>query len=289
MRVRESRSLIYVEAVQWQPTRLPLPLRPQRPTGTLATSMRFRLLIGCLAVAGSLSAAQDDEAPRRDDATPGAEPAPSSKTEAPNRAENGDRTDDTAPDDAEKNAPKKELPAAPGDLSDAEKAMLVGILAKAGAEDARLRVVERTATRQTRVMYALAKEDLERALAMYCPAGDAVLERFDPKQDEATNLRRMEAELLEQLPRARELGCLNHIKNDDVVVVDVAADAVAESRYPDLVAAAQAAVSAGKLERFLFPPSHPGAFHFEIPRHEREPKEQKNTKPKNAEQKPSHQ
>ncbi len=271
--------------------RLPLPLQPQRPTGTLATSMRFRLLIGCLAVAGSLSAAQDDEAPRRDDAKPRAQPAPSSKTQAPNRVENSDRADGTASDDerAQKGAPKKEPPAAPSALSDSEKAMLVGILAKAGAEDARLRVVERTATRQTRVMYALAKEDLERALAMYCPAGDAVLERFDPKQDEATNLRRMEAELLEQLPRARELGCLNHIKNDDVVVVDVAAEAVAESRYPDLVAAAQAAVSAGKLERFLFPPSHPGAFHFEIPRHERERKEQKNTKPKNAEQKPTHQ
>src|SRR5690606_36554799 len=81
-------------------------------------------------------------------------------------------------------------------LTDAERATLVGILAKAGAEDATLKVVERTAARQARVMYALAKEDIEHARDMYCPAGDAVLERFDPKQGEAANVARMEEELL---------------------------------------------------------------------------------------------
>lgn len=169
-------------------------------------------------------------------------------------------------DEAPPKAPPATAPAHDPRISTEHHALLVGLLAKVGAERAKLDVVERTPERQTRVMYDLAKEDLAHAQDMYCSAGDAVLEVFDPKRSEADNLARMQAELMSQLPAARELGCLNHIKNDDVYAVDVAVELVDESKHSSLIQHAKAAVESGQLARFLHPPRHPGAFHFELAR-----------------------
>ncbi len=231
--------------------------------------MRIRLLIACVCTAGSLWAQRGSDAPQ----------SPDDKSE---NSRTGDKSAAPTPPDGQRekgapddDAPKKAKPPKGSDksessdpsLTDDARATIVGILAKVGAEDAQLKVVERTSERQARVMYALAREDVERALGMYCSAGDAVIQRFDPKQGEAQNLANMEAELQKQLPHARELGCLNHIKNDEVVTVDVALEAVPESRYEDLLRVAKAAIKAGRLERFLYPPSHPGSFHFELTRY----------------------
>jgi hypothetical protein len=135
-----------------------------------------------------------------------------------------------------------------------------------GVEAPSLRRVERSMERQTRVMYDLARADLENARDMYCDAGDKVLDRFDPKLSETENLSRMQTELSVQLPRARELGCLNHIENDQVLAVDVPVEQVEPARREAFEAAAHKAVKAGRAERFLTPPTHPGAYHFEFRR-----------------------
>jgi hypothetical protein len=153
------------------------------------------------------------------------------------------------------------------DIPEAAVTVLRALLEPVGAGDAKLERVERTIEKQTRVMYDLARADVQHAKDMYCDPGDAVIDRYDPKASEAENLAKMKAELVAQLPRARELGCLNHVENDQVYSVDVAIDAIAEDRRPAFVEAAQRAVKAGKVERFLQPPTHPDAYHFEFLRH----------------------
>lgn len=167
------------------------------------------------------------------------------------------------PLDASTSAPK---PSAPNAVPEKAAALLKELLSAAGAPDARMKRVERTLERQTRVMYDLARADLAHAHDMYCDAGDAVLDRFDAKLSESENLSRMQAELSAQLPRARELGCLNHIENDQVFSVDVAVDELEEGRRQSFEEAARKAVKDGRAERFLTPPSHPDAYHFEFRR-----------------------
>lgn len=152
-------------------------------------------------------------------------------------------------------------------ISVAHRRLLRRLLDKAGAGDAELVVVERTPEQQTRVMYDLAREDRQRAIDTYCKAGDRVVEVFDPELSEAENLTRMQAELMRQLPYARELGCLNHVRNDDIYAVDVAEDQVPNPEA--LIKVASKAVSDGRLERFLGPPRHPAAYHFELTRRSR--------------------
>jgi dihydroxyacid dehydratase/phosphogluconate dehydratase len=72
--------------------------------------------------------------------------------------------------------------------------------------------------------------------------------------------------LVAVLPKAREMGCLNHVRNDDVITVDVSLDSVPEAQRPALVKAGEAAVAAKKVERFLAPPREPESFHFEFKR-----------------------
>ena len=74
----------------------------------------------------------------------------------------------------------------------------------------------------------------------------------------------MERELEAQLPEARKQGCLSHVAREEVYSVDVDIDQIAEARRAAFVEAAQQAVKEGKVERFLQPPVHPGAFHFEF-------------------------
>jgi len=156
-----------------------------------------------------------------------------------------------------------------GDVSEikpADRAILSKLLSDVGLDGAKVASVERTPERQARVMYDLAKKDLEAAKEMYCDAGDAVLERFKPDASRDANLRVMVEELMDQLPRARELGCLNHIKNDEVYAVDIDVEEVPEAKREKLIEAAKALVKAKKIERFLFPPRDPDAFHFEFKR-----------------------
>lgn len=152
------------------------------------------------------------------------------------------------------------------DVVSEHEQLLRALLKKVGADDAELRRVERTPRRQARVMYDLARDDVERAKKMYCDAGDAVIDKFDPQAEREANLRVMEKELLEQLPRAREIGCLNHVENDQVYSVDVKVGEIPGEHHAAFVAEAERAVAEGKVERFLQPPRHPDAFHFEFKR-----------------------
>lgn len=147
-----------------------------------------------------------------------------------------------------------------------QRAVLSAILQQAGVKGVKARSMERTPERQVRVMLNLAEEDIEGARAMYCDAGDEVLAHFDVKASRDKNAEAMLQTLLAVLPRAREMGCLNHVRNPDVVSVDVAAEEVPQDRREALVKAAEAAVAAKKLERFLAPPREPGAYHFEFKR-----------------------
>lgn len=156
--------------------------------------------------------------------------------------------------------------AAPSGVPESAAKVLEALLEPVGATGAVLKKVERTVERQTRVMYDLARSDVEHAKQMYCSPGDAVIDRYDPKAGEAENLSKMKAELEAQLPRAREIGCLNHVENESVFSVDVPVDAIAEDRRATFVEAAQKAVREGKVERFLQPPTHPDAYHFEFKR-----------------------
>lgn len=178
---------------------------------------------------------------------------------APLHASDARSAEDEAP-------PAKHGKTTPGGIAEQDAKFLRKLLESVGAKDAKLRRVERTIKKQTRVIYDLAKEDVQRAKDMYCDAGDAVIDVYDQKASEAQNLERMRAELLTQLPRARELGCLNHIENDEIYAVDVAVELLSEERRAAFVAAAKKAVSEGKAERFLQPPRHPDAFHFEFRR-----------------------
>jgi hypothetical protein len=194
---------------------------------------------------------------------------PTAKDDAPKAPNNTEqRTPEqsepsvTPPSEAE--ATKKHT--AQGSMSDADKQWLNALLAGLGASEAQLKLVERTAERQARVMNALAREDLDKAMATYCPVGDTVLGVFDPKKSDAANVERMTSELVAQLPAARQLGCLNHIYNDDVYSVDVKLEDIPEARRAELVRAAQEAEKAGRIERFRHPPSHPGSYHFEFAR-----------------------
>lgn len=123
---------------------------------------------------------------------------------------------------------------------------------------------ERTPEHQARVMYDLAKEDLAGAKDLYCDEGDIVLERYNNKKPRAEVLADMLAELLRQLPKARERGCLNHVENDAVYAVDIASSSVPEEAFAALVRAGKKAVKDGKVVRFLYPPSDKRAFHFEF-------------------------
>lgn len=149
-------------------------------------------------------------------------------------------------------------------IAEADSQLLVGLLKVAGAEGAKLSKVERTVERQTRVMYDLARSDVEQAKAMYCDAGDAVIDAFDAQAGEVQNLARMQGVLEAQLPRARELGCLNHVENTEVYSVDIAFDSIPEAGREAFEAASRSAVKEGRAVRFLGPPRHPGAFHFEF-------------------------
>jgi hypothetical protein len=153
-----------------------------------------------------------------------------------------------------------------GELSDRDRQVLVEVLQQAGLKQVKARSVERTPERQVRVMLNLAEEDLDGAKSMYCDAGDEILAQFDPKATREKNQSVMLQALVSVLPKAREMGCLNHVRNDDVVSIDVAADDVPASRHAALTKAAEAAVAAKKLERFLAPPREPQAFHFEFKR-----------------------
>lgn len=152
------------------------------------------------------------------------------------------------------------------DVPEPAAKVLTGLLDSVGASGAKLRRVERTIERQTRVMYDLARSDVEHAKEMYCDPGDAVIDRYDPKASETENLARMKAELEAQLPRAREIGCLNHIENEQVFSVDVALDAVPEGKRAEFVQAAEGLVKSGQVQRFLQPPTHPDGYHFEFER-----------------------
>lgn len=153
-----------------------------------------------------------------------------------------------------------------GELSDSSRKVLTEIFRKAGVSQVKARSVERTPERQVTVMLNLAIEDLERAKAMYCDAGDEVLAQFDPNATREKNHAVMLKTLLGVLPKAREAGCLNHVRNDDVISVDVATQEVPSAQWDALVKAAEAAVAAKKVERFLAPPREPEAFHFEFAR-----------------------
>jgi hypothetical protein len=124
----------------------------------------------------------------------------------------------------------------------------------------------RSAERQARIMCDLAIKDVEAAKDMYCSAGDAVIDRFDPNKSREANIRTMQEELLAQLPAARSIGCLDHIANDLVYAVDVDSEAIPSEHHAELVNLAKRAVRAGELHAFRHPPSHRGAFHFEFDR-----------------------
>jgi hypothetical protein len=153
-----------------------------------------------------------------------------------------------------------------GELAAADRALLNELLAQVGARGATLRSVERTPERQVAVMVRLAQEDLAKAKLMYCSAGDRVLDRFDAKASVEHNQATMLTALMAVLPDARGIGCLNHIRNPDVLSVDIKVDDVPEAKRATFVKAAEAAVTAGKIARFLAPPREPDAFHFEFKR-----------------------
>jgi hypothetical protein len=158
-----------------------------------------------------------------------------------------------------------------GELPAVDRDVLVALLHEAGVKQAKVRSVERSPERQVKVMLELASADLEHAKAMYCQAGDEVLSRFDPNATREKNHAVMLEALVAILPKAREIGCLNHVRNDDVITVDVSVESVPEAQRAALVKAGEAAVVAKKLERFLAPPREPDSFHFEFKRREAPP------------------
>jgi dihydroxyacid dehydratase/phosphogluconate dehydratase len=93
-----------------------------------------------------------------------------------------------------------------------------------------------------------------------------VLAQFEPNATREKNHAVMLKALLGVLPKAREAGCLNHVRNDDVISVDVSTQDVPSAQWEAVVKAAEAAVAAKKVERFLAPPREPEAFHFEFAR-----------------------
>lgn len=155
---------------------------------------------------------------------------------------------------------------APGELAPADRALLTDLLAQVGASGATLRSVERTPEGQVAVMLRLAQQDMTKAKAMYCSAGDRVLERFDAAASAEKNHAAMLETLVAVLPQAREAGCLNHIRNGDVVSVDVLVNDIPEAQRAAFVKGAEALVKSGKVARFLAPPREPDAFHFEFKR-----------------------
>lgn len=162
-----------------------------------------------------------------------------------------------------------------GELPEADRGVLAELLGQAGIKQAKVRSVERSPERQVRVMLQLATEDLEHAKAMYCQAGDEVLTRFDPKATREQNQSAMLEALLAVLPKAREMGCLNHVRNDDVITVDVETEGMSEAQQAALAKAGEGALAAKKVERFLAPPREPNAFHFEFQRRAAAPVESK--------------
>lgn len=135
---------------------------------------------------------------------------------------------------------------------------------QAGLKTVSVRSVERTPERQVEVMLALAEDDLERAKSMYCAAGDSVLEQFSAKRTRDENRALMLRTLMAELPRAREMGCLNHVENPQVVSVDVRLADVPAAVHDVVVKLAEAAVKQKRIARFLAPPREPDAFHFEF-------------------------
>lgn len=153
-----------------------------------------------------------------------------------------------------------------GELPTEDRDVLAALLREAGVKQAKVRNVERSPERQVKVMLELASADLENAKAMYCPAGDEVLARFDAKASRETNQAAMLDTLVAVLPKAREIGCLNHVRNADVITVDVSVESIPEGQRAALIKAGDAAVAANKVERFLKPPQEPDSFHFEFKR-----------------------
>lgn len=162
-----------------------------------------------------------------------------------------------------------------GELPKADQDVLADLLEQAGIKQAKVRSVERSPERQVRVMLQLATEDIEHAKAMYCQAGDEVLTRFDPKATREQNQAVMLDALLAVLPKAREMGCLNHVRNDDVITVDVDTEGLSETQQTALTKAGEGALASKKVERFLAPPREPNAFHFEFQRRVAAPVESK--------------
>lgn len=188
----------------------------------------------------------------------GGEPAaPTSEGKANADADTARHSEDEA---------SKAQPKAPSGIAEADFKRLQQWLASVGAGDAPVKLMARSPERQARIMYTLAAEDVDAAREMYCDAGDAVINRFDPSKSRDTNIATMQQELIAQLPEARNIGCLDHIENDDVYAVDVDAEAVPSDRHAELVATSKRAVAAGELHAFRHPPSHRGAFHFEFNR-----------------------
>lgn len=214
-----------------------------RPRVLLASSLL--LTGGALVLSSSAVAGESSEQPPDAKADDGTKTARDSKDAAPKT---------------------KAEAAAPTGIAPADLKRLREWLAAVGAADAPVELMARSAQRQARIMYTLASEDADAAREMYCAAGDAVIDRFDPSKSRDANIATMQQELIAQLPEARNIGCLDHIENDDVYAVDVDAEAIPSERHAALVAAAKRAVAAGELHGFRHPPSHRGAFHFEFDR-----------------------
>jgi hypothetical protein len=215
---------------------------------------------GSVALANSSGGAVSSAAPAKSSGDSDREPSDAkSQKAAPEKSA-------TAKPVADKPPATKPAPTGVSELSAEDHTFLTELLTQAGAPGAAIRSMERTPERQVAVMLRLAADDLSKAKAMYCAAGDRVLERFDASTTPEKNHAAMLEMLLSVLPEARGIGCLNHIRNKDVLSVDVKVDDIPEAKRDAFVKAAEAAVSAGKVARFLAPPREPDAFHFEFKR-----------------------
>lgn len=151
-------------------------------------------------------------------------------------------------------------------IAEKDQQVLRTVLSSGGVDSVTVSSRERTPAQQARVMYAHASKDMPAALKMYCSAGDAVLKSYNATATMAQNLKRMEEELTTQLPLARRLGCLNHVKNEQVYAVDIELSQIPEGKREALVKAGEAAVKARQVARFLYPPRDVNAYHFEFKR-----------------------
>ena len=156
-----------------------------------------------------------------------------------------------------------------GDIKPSDLTVLKGILDPAGVVAAVVSSAERSPHGQDEAMYDYAKtKGLEQAKKTYCPAGDEVLSKFSLVESKEVVVANMESELVRQLPRARDLGCLNHIKNDRVYAIDIGLDTLNPQSAKDALGSTMdQAMRAGTIARGLHPNSTPPdlkAFHFEF-------------------------